>query len=79
MQEHIEEDAKWNTDASLYADAGATEEQKIDAVPMHGRAGMMIQDVLLPGYRKEWEKSRSVSHAPLPLVSCPCDFHPLRH
>jgi hypothetical protein len=37
------------------------------------RAGVMIQDVLLPGYASEWETSRKVCFLPLLRQACCLD------
>jgi hypothetical protein len=79
-QEHIDEECTWDTDASLYMEQHAEphhEEQKIDSPPPRkDRSGMMVQDVLLPGYRKEWESSRKVRSCRGPVVVLPLPLPP---
>ena len=62
------EEVTWNTDASLYEDELDKAEKDNDApshlesavLPQATRRGMMIQDVLLPGYYDEWAEKRKV-------------------
>ena len=54
-QDHIAEEVTWDTDASLYNEAG---DEGVSAGP--DRSGLAIQDVLLPGYHDEWVETRPV-------------------
>jgi hypothetical protein len=72
--DHIGEEMTYDTPAELYtevlgarvADISDLRLRTDDAAPPTG----MIQDVVLPGYVKEWEKSRLVRDDALSLLRC---------
>jgi hypothetical protein len=72
--DHVGEEMTYDTPAELYtevlgarvADVSDLRLRTDDAAPPTG----MIQDVVLPGYVKEWEKSRLVRDDALSLLRC---------